>query len=218
MEKRNMKNSFLVLLTIISMMLLLSFLGCEKQFTNNPGNKYKQFVLAADDIRFRIGTIKHSRYSFEYPTIFNLVDLNKIPDVVMSGQYTEVSFTHKEAGYPESVIYVDVMLPDYNNAVSASNLANDITNFAENEGYGLTSKPLSVSNINALYLKYYWHATTTTYGVANYIAHEESNRIVVFDYRGFIWRIGLNWNFNGDEPTEIEQDFQHIIDTFKILE
>ena len=75
---------------------------------------------------------------------------------------------------------------------------------------------MTVNGIQADYLKSVRiEDIPITISNTQYQQSELSFRTVVFDYSGFIWQISMYWDYLTESPI-IQEEFEHIIETFKI--
>jgi hypothetical protein len=183
--------------------------------SNEMNINYSLYELKANDVRFRLGSIQHPRYSLEYPQIFKLIDLNQLREVPLNSKYTRVSFVRNQPEFPESKLNISVQYPEYMNAGNAQGLLNIyISALSKYQDVTFLQDSVSISGINAEILKYVLYDKTSVM----HTSFDESEYFALFDYKGFIWQIEMDWFFNNFEQPETGPYFQHVLETFKILE
>jgi hypothetical protein len=100
--------------------------------------------------------------------------------------------------------------PSYSNWDNANELIENLISgpsvFSDNP----TMKKVTVAGIEADYLKSYEQPDTST---KQHIA-----RLAVFDYAGMIWTISMSTYSTYPESSDIQESFDHILTTFKILD
>ncbi len=201
--------------TILPLFILsatIVFSGCTGETittaVTTPTEGYEIYEIKADDIRFL--WLNHPLYSFEYPKDFVLIDLNKMTSlegVDLIKSKVEFMYEHSTLFIRLSVI-VDEPFPGYlgnaidkfNYLVSTQNSSDDI----------IIKKILIISGINAYYLEYFKDPEK--------IGRKNSSRVALFDYAGLIWEINMTTYSPYPEPKEVQEYFDHVIETFKILE
>ena len=179
--------------------------------TETPGVMYKTYETRLDDVRFEL--LEHPRYRFEYPSIFNLVDINIswTPSVVGESR---VEFSVQELGLPKPWLSVVIEEPGIFEYLDAHGKLEQWYSFEHRFTDNTSIGTASVNGLLAEYLKSFADIGESR----PYPAHQASARTVVFDYAGLIWEIRLTWDYHGSEPPEVEGYFNHIIETFEILE
>jgi hypothetical protein len=183
--------------------------------TPNPDTdlKYQLFEIKADDRRL-IGT-NHPLYSFEYPKAFSLIDVNKLLDYPMNNNASIVDFIldQENTNLPEQWLRIRVEPPVPKAYTNASEASQYWVNIESKTSDNITTSTKTATGLQAIYLKSFYEDQ------GSYRLHMTSFRMVTFDYAGFIWEIFLTWNYpyHEIEPPEIEEYFNHIIGTFKIL-
>ena len=214
---------FLLLLIVFCFMSICCF-SCTGE-----NDKYKTYEMKADDIRLH-ECFQHPLYTFEYPEFFNLVDLNpnfiySIPNLrgqlmggpPMDDDMSIVDFTCKQEYYGRSSLLVIIVTQDYVDMFETNDLfkiyLSEHTQFTEE----ITIKEMLVSGISADYMESF-QTLGKTKPQGNVEVYRMSARVVVFDYADLIWAIQLFWFYHEPEPPEIEEYFNHVIETFKILE
>jgi len=226
--KRNQPIVFAIFIVVLlSGILVVSCAGCS-----NPNNKisdittvtnYKTFQLKADDIRLRY--MQYPLFSFEYPEIFRLVDLNLVYEeqhaITMVSGISEVDFTVQQTDLPEPILTIRVQEPGFggmNDASRAFRVWTTNIGRPDNTENTTTSKK-TVYGIQADYLEIF--GTMEEYDIGGHFIYPERQRSfrgVFFDYAGLVWIITMSWQYLGAEPPEVEGYFEHVIQTFEILE
>jgi hypothetical protein len=118
-------------------------------------------------------------------------------------------------------IVVSVCKPGYQNGLNAeSDMESYISTFEKGEkGYIIkdfkiiNQKSTEIANQVANYVTFYYCVPEQDYIGDGYDTY---TTIAGFDYKGFIWQIGMNCN--GKSFEETGPYFEHIIQTFKILD
>jgi hypothetical protein len=204
-----------ILLLFIMIINLIS--GCENQ------SGYKTFSFKKNDIRFIIGGVilEHPLFCFDYPQDFNFLDMNGLQDFKYNPGDTQVDFSRhgssNEKYLDESNISIEVFKPGYSgfpgvidaktgieytiNGMNARNVENSFRLLEHN------SK--EVAGIFAEFIDY---LVFQNVGELN-LDHE--TRMVIFDYKGFIWEISI---YSPIEQAQKEGHyFDHLLQTFKFL-
>jgi len=209
--------------TLLQLLLCIIFFCISCSDMNNVNiyttqvTIYKTYEMKPDDVRLRY--LEHSLFSFEYPEKFQLIDLNHMPDHPMVYDVSNVDFTIEQTDLPWVSLRVRVQKPglwDYHNA---NDVFEDWISTAESNGDTITSNKRSVSGIQAYYIE-----TSGTRekdiisGTIIYQSRHESFRGVVFNYKELIWSITIRWDYFKTEPPEIDEYFNHVIETFNILD
>lgn len=215
--------AFLLLLVLVSI-ITVSITGCEANQTD--------YQAEASEPGCRILNVKNKlvSFSFEYSTYykkegpildtehgppatyFSLYAPRKemkimVPDFDEGGDLKTVSASYCPAAI---VISVFATLPDESNARER---IDGWVSMVEEEGYSesLERSPVVVSGIDAEMLDFI-RDSGMLLAVDKKI---EYNRVVYFDYGGYIW----SFMANSDEELaeKVKTDFDHIIETFKII-
>lgn len=203
------RKTILILLAALFTAALLFSAGCDKTVT------YKTFILKDYDKRLLI--LDHPLYSFEYPSLFKFSDVTRpLTDknfAVIPVDTTEVS-SHYETNTCVSQLGVYVEKP-YRFFPSAAEKFSAFIGAANSSGDNITIKKITVSGIPADYIEYFRKSKiSTSDGVKD---ARKSTRCVIFEYVDLIWTISIDWNSVEPEPPEIRTYFDHVIETFKIL-
>jgi hypothetical protein len=180
---------------------------------DTPVTTYVSYELKSDDIRLEF--CNHPLYSFEYPSIFNCIDLNNQPPntgrMPMTYDESRLDFTVQQLDLPKPMLSIIVQKKGYWEYHDASEKFNF---FMSNLKYAdsVVTNNTTVSDIPAYYIEEFYNAAKSS----SYPAYKGSSRTCVFDYAGLIWDITMSWYYNGNEPPEIKEYFKHVIETFKI--
>lgn len=200
---------FLLLLLISSSTILFS-ISCNNPTNNTAINAetfYEKYEMKANDIRLQF--LMHPLFSFEYPKVFTLADLNKAPDLVINLDESVVDFGCNLSEVPYQNLSIIVSKPwpgHYNNANDKLNfLVSDTIMFTEN----VTTKKVMVSGIIADYLESFQKPLTSG---KQYVYRE-----VIFDNSDLIWEILMVSFSYYPEPSSVQEAFDHILSTFRIL-
>lgn len=203
------KISVTLSLSFILSILILFLPGCKNENTNQteiPQSKYYTYEMKADD--YRLKRINQPLFSFEYPIAYGIHVYDIEPDVVIAGQ-SELGFWCYKQDSPYLSLYVKV------NELSASNYDNE-KNYYINRWFSgssvdnSTMKKVMVSGIEANYF-----ASTPN---PSDFRKQYIHRLVVFDYAGLMWQIYMMTYSTYPEPLECQESFNHIINTFKLLD
>lgn len=202
-SKRNIRLS-LVFITLCT--ISVCFLGCT------GGNKttdinFKTFEITVDDIRLR--WYNHPLFSFEYPDIFILIDANEDPHGEVHHDHSEVAFYYRKSDFPYRYLGVTIYDPFQWEWQNAKDMAESMIDAPEFKGL-LTTKKVTVAGIEADYLEY----SRKPRGSEEQMIY----RLVVFDYSDMIWVIDMGTYSAFPEPPYIQESFNHILATFKILD
>ena len=170
-------------------------------------SQYSYFEMQPDDIRFR--WINHPLFAFEYPSIFRLHDINKTPGDVFNYNRSEFDFIVESADSPFRYIWVIVYEPSRNDFVSYEDVlklyASESPVFVDSA----IRKEVNVSGVQAVYLESPQKPIQS--------GKQETSRIVLFDYAGFIWEIQMRTFSPYPEPLDVQEAFDRIISTFQIF-
>lgn len=191
--------------------VILVFLPCTCCKTDNtpirtttpytgPPIQYSIFELEATDIRLKY--FQHQLYRLEYPSIFNLIDMNLADTPHIYGDMTVVDFTVQQIDIPKSklsIIVEESMEGYYLDAAGKRDYFFHpvLSSVSETEVFG----------IPAYYLES--HYVFSEYQVLS--------RSAFFDYECLIWEIRISWCYHDSVGPEVEEYFNHIIETFEIL-
>lgn len=214
---RNTKRWYYILNAIMIAVLMTT--GCSNSAHNCS---YKEFAFHKDDVRFRLGGVilEHPLFTFEYPQCFNLIDLNVLPDIVYDARVTEVRFTRQGTGELKllpvfSSIDVKVYKPGlYGDTDARTAIEKELSYYENDENFKvLERKSISVAGLSAEYVSF---STSMPYSNPSIPTHNRLVRLVAFDYAGFVWKIELAC-FE-EEIQETQAYFDHLLDTFRILD
>lgn len=206
--------SSLIILTIVTTA------SCSiKEYTDRttttykgPAIDYSTYEIKASDIRFEC--FQHPLYRFEYPSIFQLIDWNLADIPHISCNETKVQFTVPTIDIPKpklSIIVEKQGYRDYNNAAGKLEFWQDyMRDFTNN----ITTKKTEVYGIPSYYLEAHFIQEK---GIL-YSDYRVLSRSVYFDYADLIWEIHLNWVYQDSIGPEVEEYFNHVIQTFEILD
>jgi hypothetical protein len=223
--------SFLLVLLVILFGLTVYNAGCTKSTSSTPAlppdiftipqkTNYKKFELKSDDIRLKY--FKNPLYSFEYPEVFNLSDENLLrdePTHIFHSEYSIVFFIIQQIDLPEPILEILVQNPGFLDRNTSGDVIKYLTSLQSTKWHDTNISTKKVAGIQADYLKTFsireeWRVQEQLI----YPEHYSSLRGVAFDYAGLIWVISMTWHYFESEPPEIQGYFNHVIETFKILE
>jgi hypothetical protein len=214
---RNLKRWYYILNAI--MVAVLMTMGCSNSARNCS---YKEFAFQKDDVRFRLGGVilEHPLFTFEYPQCFNLIDPNTMPDIEYDTRVTEVEFTRQGTGElkripVKSSISVRVYKPGlYGDTDAKTAIENELSGYEADENFkGLERDSISVAGLSAEYVRF---SISRLFRDRGSPTHNRLVRLVAFDYAGFVWKIQLVC-FE-EEIQETQAYFDHLLDTFRILD
>jgi hypothetical protein len=175
--------------------------------------------MKEDDVRLQF--LNHPLYTLEYPSLFKLIDLNNIPDHPMKYGVSDVDFTliNYDTGSLIAALSIRVRAPGLNYFYNANEKFDDLLKTKTEVTDNVTVNEELVSGITAHYLESLETVEDTIVaGVLIDPKHQMSLRAVVFDYADLIWIISLAWSYQDSEPPEVEEYFNHVIETFRILD
>ena len=192
---------------------------------NNNNCDYKLFAFKEDDIRIRVigGVIlEHPLFTFEYPRCFELIDLNRMPDIAHYRSYvTDVTFLRRveDKLFFEEFISVVVHRPGVWGDTDAKTYINNVINMYSSppdyENFQLIQKTsINIDGLPAEYISFSYH-TPTSEGTS-YPPYDRVVRLVSFDYDGFLWKLRFDCYTESAEETELY--FNHLIETFEFIE
>ena len=186
-------------------------------------SEYKTYTLKKDDVRFRLGgtVLEHPRFTFEYPNKFQLLDLNKAWDIEYQTRITLIEFHRQEPGetigseIDVAVFKPELELDDFiSTAFLNAVLTTTSTNYTISNLEILVEKTVTVSGIPADY-----YICKLGREIQNGNEKAPSSYIFLltyFEYADLRWEILLR---SYEEYTkEMTTYFDHIIETFKILD
>jgi hypothetical protein len=200
---------------LLFLVIIILVNGCTGALDSSSTTaiSYKTFELKPDDIYLRY--FHHPLYSFEYPTNFNLVDENLSDFPHLFDDKTNIQFAIKKADTPYPRLSIIIEKPGnygYNNATEKLEYFRSLHSSASPTD--LNTYKIKIIGLTALYLEaFFSHPEEVDY--SQYLS---SHRKCFFDYAGLIWEIRLDWYYQGNESPEVQKYFDHIIETFKILE
>jgi hypothetical protein len=211
----------LIAFLIIPVILVVSCVGCNTtsstaQLVTTPIT-YKTYEMKPDDSRLK--NFQHPLFSFEYPEAFTLVDLNKIPEYLGDYHRSDIDFLIKRPNLPSIKIEIIITESGVKGYQDAKLMFNSWISEARSDGDTIESGRKTVSHIKSYYFARWGYRED--YIIAGHLVYPASNRsfrAVVFDYHQLTWSISLTWDYFDSEPPEAQEYFNHIIETFKILE
>jgi hypothetical protein len=196
-----------LLLLCILFTFCVSGAGCSSvSETTTPAISYKTYEMKEDDIRLK--ALQHPLFSFEYPECFNLVDLNLDPVPSINRDISVVYFTGEQVGFHKQYLSIFIVTPEYLKLLNTNDMLEYYLSLYTPVAEDITRKEVFVSGISADYLK----------AVGTYLGQQKSLRVAIFDHAGLYWAIQLIWYYPNPEPPEVQGYFDHVIETFKILE
>ncbi|MGD9143471.1 MAG: hypothetical protein PVG61_06470 [Dehalococcoidia bacterium] len=162
--------------------------------------------MKEDDIRLEY--FKHSRFSFEYPEFFNLVDLNLDPGPFIDADISAVYFTSGQGMPYEPSLSIFIVTPEYLEMLNTNDMLDYYLYLYTPEAEEIIRKVMLVAGISADYLK----------AVETYMGEKMSLRVAIFEHAGLTWEIQMFWYYPEPEPPEVEEYFNHVLETFRILD
>jgi hypothetical protein len=198
------KGLSLVFITLCT--INVCFLSCTGGNTTTDIN-YQTYEITVDDVRLL--WYNHPLFSFEYPEIFILIDANKDPHGKVHYDRSQVSFVYRKSDLPYRHLHVTIYDPFQWEWQNANDMAESIIDASELEGL-VTTQKVMVAGIEADYLEY----SRKPLGSEEQMIY----RLAVFDYSDMIWVIYMDTYSAFPEPSYIQESFNHILATFKILD
>ena len=178
---------------------------------------YKTYEMKPDDTRLIY--LNHPLFSFEYPEEFELIDLNHMPDHPRVYDISDVDFLIKQYPLPEISLQIRIIKPGFAGNYDMNTLSEEWFSTAESYGATITAGRKTVSGIEAYYIETSGTREEDKFGaIMIYPERQESFRGVFFYYQDLIWSISLTWPYSESAPHEIGEYFDHIIETFRIVE
>ncbi len=180
---------------------------------------YERFTFRDDDLRFLNKSLlnEHPLFTFEYPSCFREVPLG---DDLGNFGITEVSFLRKGTGdlkgLPvESQINIIVKRPSEALGSNAKVAIEELLKAYENDPNLkiIERGHVSIAGISAEKITISVSKLDT---VGFFTPHNRQMRLVAFDYAGFVWQIQM-FVFE-EEAEETQPYFEHLLQTFKILD
>ncbi len=172
---------------------------------------YETYVLAPDDIRYQSGGIilEHPRFSFDYPSSFVLLDVNRGRGASLSNpDYTQIYFSRSVPNKLADVIVVEVLKPGLSSMKDALGAADfEVKSHADANLKVRERSTKTAAGITAEYVAYSFEVP----GPATRFI-----RFLAFDYKGFIWTIRLSCYEDSAQETALY--FDRLVETFKFLE
>lgn len=219
-------NNLKVLVILLALLLLIALIttSCgENSVSASPGD-YAAFKFGGDDVRFKLrGTLLHEHplFTFEYPSSFTY-NYNE-DEILLNMRMTLVTFERQVQGFSESFpktgLTVSVHEPGLWNDTNARTTIENTINYhsSEPDFFVIERTSTSVAGSNAELLSYSFHQPVReVFGSTPIPEYNEIVKFVCFDYQELIWRICLNCV--DEELPETEIYFQHVLDTFQIIE
>jgi hypothetical protein len=209
-------------ITLIVVYLLVSifFLGCSNFNANLPTTTYKTYQIEPDDIRLQQMTFP--LFSFEYPDIFRLIDLNLIVQESGANTYrygvSKVEFTIPRLDLPEPILSIGVQKVGIQDIYNANDSLSYWTSYeiSLSETVNITTNKTSIQGIPAIETEIF--KTLGEFSISGHSVYPPRKSIfrgVFFEYNNMVWAIILNWDYLNSEPPEVRQYFDHVIETFK---
>lgn len=189
-------------------------ISTDKPTTDIPEiTKYKTFEMRQNDVRLKY--LNHPLYTFEYPEVFNLVDLNKILDHPMVYGVSDVYFTiAQKPRLPWINLSVRIMEPGWCDYTDADSVLAEWISTAESYKDTIIRSEITVSGIQATYIETNGHRPKDVF----YSTRNVSFRGIAFTHKDLIWSITLDWPYLDFEPSQAQEYFEHVLETFNILE
>jgi hypothetical protein len=211
----------LIAFLLVLVILVVSYVGCNTtssttQLVTTPIS-YITYEMKPDDSRLKY--LQHPLFSFQYPEDFVLVDLNIMPEHPRFYGESDIDFLIKRLNLPEVTIAVSMTEPGVKRYQDAKTMFNSWISEAQSNGDIKESGRKTVSHIKSYYFARWGYRED--YIIAGHLVYPASNRsfrAVVFDYNQLTWSISLLWDYFDSEPPEAQEYFNHIIETFEILE
>jgi hypothetical protein len=205
--------------TLFFMICLITTLisGCTKTQTtsNTITPHYRFYKMENGDIR--LNYLDHPLFSFEYSEYFGLLDIYQVPQDTTSSKHSDVLFTIHQINLPEIILWVRVQEPWSDHYVNAGELLDYWVSEDGRFTDDIEINHIRVSGIRANNFKSFQVVKEGLAKETIAYPYNLSHRIVTFDNSGLIWEIKMFWFYQGNEPPEVQEYFDHVIETFKIL-
>lgn len=206
-----MKKGKIPLITYI--VLIIASITCNScnsittNTTNTPLTIYKTYEMKLDDIRLRF--LSHPLFSLEYPKEFELANLNQAEDLVITVDCSRTDFGCHLYEEPLQTLSIEICKPKIGQYENANDKLKFLTSKTIMYTDNFSSKKVIVSGIIADYLESYQKPLPS--------GKQYVYRTVIFDYSNLIWEIDMISFSYYPESSRIQEYFDHIIFTFKIL-
>jgi hypothetical protein len=212
MRRRN-----LFLLTLyITISLIALIIGCRGNTTNCT---YIEFAFSKDDPRFSVPDHvihKLPLFTFEYPSCFSEVP---ITDDIGDAGITYIAFLRAVKGKlhttPESALVVIAETPaSWRDTSGSDAIEKELSAHEKEDSFNVIERKIvDIVGLPVEYMMYSFHVPVQEgFG---FPAYDRVVRFASFDYNGFVWKIEAA--SIPDESQEMENYFNHILQTFKIL-
>jgi hypothetical protein len=208
---------FVIPLVILA--VSVSNTGCDKDeltertttVYKGPAIEYSNYEIEETDIRLK--AFQHPLYRLEYPSVFNLVDENLADIPHHSSFETIVQFTVPQHNYiSKSELLVIVEKPGNREYQDAAGKLDYWADSRDSADY------LSIERTKIVGLPAYYMESHSIEFEGSGLEYEIFSRAVFFDYEDLIWVINMYWIYRSTVPPEVEEYFNHVIETFEILD
>jgi hypothetical protein len=206
---------------ILMILALLLASGCFSSNTNHktassiipesPPIKYLKYELPANDRFFKDGLYQFSLFSIEYPDTFVFADTDG--GDTYSAVYFMLNFMRRQIDMQECWLSVLVLPRGFAEREDAEAVYDSWLTQANRRTPDVKSGVKTVAGIDSKYMSYSYFRIDNSFYAPGY----ESFRGVVFDHQNLVWTIVLNWFYNDTEIPEVDQYFEHAIQTFKFI-
>ena len=206
-----------LLLAGILLALAASCIGCSN---NNTSCEYTTFILEENNPR--LSNEGHALFSFEYPQCFNEVPLS---DVWGFEGITDISFTREGTGRYKNGNFLRIgvtvhragMFGDTDANATIENVIFDVSTDENIEDLLILDRSsINIAGLTAEHIHYSFHNSRFQY------AYPYDNRVKLacFVYDGLLWKIEFIYGPEYDEERqeEVEAWFDHLVETFEILD
>lgn len=200
-----MKNR-IVLSLVLVLVLVVIFTGCGGEKATSEIN-YLTYEIKPNDIRFNWTNLP--LFSFEYPEKYRLYDLNDVTELVITYNHSTVDFKDETSVFPQ-YLTININKPWAGYYDNANDYLNDRISHPEWFPGSITTSKVAVAGVEADYVESDQNP--------NLSGMQEKYRLVIFDYAGMIWEIFMSTYSIYPEPAEIQESFEHILNTFKFIE
>lgn len=193
---------------------IFSFSGCVKTgadpFTTTSSDStiegaFSTYMLSAE--KKSLSWCNHPLFTFEYPSVFSLVDEYEIRSVNWLDR-SEINFVCSMSGTPYKQLNITVLKPADNDYQHYDNAHDRLENWL-----GETTKFGEYPNFKEVYIS----GMKAYYAESSPTPNNETYRLILFDFEDLIWEIVMITNSSFSEPKEIQQAFDHIVSSFHFL-
>jgi len=209
--------------SLIIILLLMTASGCGTYIAGSFAG-YGVFKFQEDDIRLRMkGTLihEHPLFTFQYPLSFTRVDDQD--EILFNMRVTKIDFARQVPdtadSFPKTTLSASVHEPGlWNDTDAKTTITNIITFHIHDPDFKvLETSTVTIAGMQAEYLSYSFHSPAKEgFGYAPIPEYDGMVKFACFDHDNLIWRVNLSCLSQESDETSLY--FQHLLDTFQILE